>query len=182
MRYVCSVLTGFRPSEPPSDRRALSQRTPGATLLPRCRTGPERAPGPAAGGWDRSMRYVCCVLTRSGPLNRPAIGGHWVSTRPGRRSAAVPHRAGKGTALGTGTWPGSGWWGSIDGLCVRCADRFRPSELPSDRQALSQRTPGAALCRSAPPPAQAPGPAAGGGERWMRYVCSVVNRPAIGGH
>ena len=50
------------------------------------------------------MRYVCCVLTRSGPLNRPAIGGHWVSARPGRRSAAVPHRS------GTGTGPGSGWW------------------------------------------------------------------------
>ena len=36
--------------------------------------------------------------------------------RPGRRSAAVPHRP------GTGTGPGSGWWGSIDALCVLCAD------------------------------------------------------------
>ena len=83
----------FRPSELPSDRQALSQRTPGATL-----------------------------------------------------SAAVPHRS------GTGTGPGSGWLGSIDALCVLCADPFRPSELPSDRRALSQRTPGAALCRGAAPP------------------------------
>ena len=86
------------------------------------------------------MRYVCSVAEP--PSDRRALSHGTPGAALCRGAAPLRHghRARQRVV------------GSDRCAMCACADRFRPSELPSDRQALSQRTPGAALCRGAAPP------------------------------